>query len=397
MDMSSMQGMLGPYVMTREAAGTSWQPDATPMNGRHAMGATWSSMLHGMLDLVYDQQGGRRGGRKTFVAGMLMWMGRRPLGAGHLGVRVGLTPDLLMGTSGYPLLLQSGETADGRERLVDRQHPHDLLMEAALSYSHPTSARSAVFVYAGLPGEAALGPTVFMHRASSLGNVEAPIGHHWLDSTHITYGVVTAGWVMDRIKFEASWFNGREPDQYRENIELRRLDSWSMRFSLNPTSNWSLQLSHGRLASPEQLEPNVSVQRTTASLSYSSTPAAWRWFATAACGRNAASSSHGTAANSHATQACLLEAALRVDDRHTLSVRAESADKDELFDAPSPLAGRTFNVAKWSLGYSYRLAVWHGARLELGASVSQHQLPTAIRTSYGSSPTSGMLWLRWAL
>jgi len=28
-----MQGMLGPYPMTRESSGTSWQPEAVPMRG----------------------------------------------------------------------------------------------------------------------------------------------------------------------------------------------------------------------------------------------------------------------------------------------------------------------------------------------------------------------------
>jgi hypothetical protein len=99
------------------------------------------------------------------------------------------------GKSGYPLLLQTGETANGRTPLVDRQHPHDLLMELAASYRQKIGADSALFGYVGLPGEPALGPPAYMHRASGMDNPEAPLPHHWLDSTHILgqFGVLR-GW-----------------------------------------------------------------------------------------------------------------------------------------------------------------------------------------------------------
>ena len=42
-------------------------------------------------------------------------------------------------------------------------------------------------------GEPALGPAGFPHRVSSMLNPVAPISHHWLDSSHISFGVVTAG------------------------------------------------------------------------------------------------------------------------------------------------------------------------------------------------------------
>ena len=52
---------------------------------------------------------------------------------------------------------------------------------------------TSLFLYGGPVGEPALGPSAFMHRGSSSYNPEPPITHHWFDSTHITYGVVTAG------------------------------------------------------------------------------------------------------------------------------------------------------------------------------------------------------------
>jgi hypothetical protein len=169
-----------------------------------------------------------------------------------------------IGKEGYPLLLQTGETADGRTPLIDRQHPHDLLMELAGSYSLSSRNRS-LFLYGGLPGEPALGPPAFMHRSSGINIPVAPITHHWLDSTHITYGVLTAGAVVDRVKVEASAFRGREPDEDRWDIESPKLDSHSFRLSVNPTDHWSLQTSYGRIHSPEQREPDVNQDRTTAS------------------------------------------------------------------------------------------------------------------------------------
>jgi hypothetical protein len=70
-------------------------------------------MGHALFNGVHDSQGGPRGGDKTFLAGMVMGMAQRPLGGGKLGFKVMLSPDPAMGKSGYPLLLATGETADG--------------------------------------------------------------------------------------------------------------------------------------------------------------------------------------------------------------------------------------------------------------------------------------------
>src|SRR5689334_9042641 len=245
-----MQGALGPYAMSREASGTSWQPDDTPMEGFHAMTDDWMFMVHGYADLVYDRQGGDRGDEKVFVPGMFMAMGQRPAGPGTWAVRAMLSLDPMMGAKGYPLLFQTGETADGQTHLVDRQHPHDLFMELATTYSVPVGEGS-MFGYVGLPGEPALGPPAFMHRASGMRIPEAPLAHHWLDSTHISMGVVTLGMRRGAWTFEASRFNGREPDAHRWDIETRRLDSTSARITWSPSPEWSIQASHADIRSPD--------------------------------------------------------------------------------------------------------------------------------------------------
>ena len=132
-----MKGQFGPYPMSREASGTAWQPDSTPHQGVTFMSGDWMAMGHTNLFGVYDHQGGPRGANKTFAAGMVMGMAQRPVGeTGTLGFRAMLSPDPLMGANGYPLLFATGETANGRTPLVDRQHPHDLFMELSGSYSH---------------------------------------------------------------------------------------------------------------------------------------------------------------------------------------------------------------------------------------------------------------------
>jgi hypothetical protein len=381
-----MAGLDGPYAMTREGSGTSWQPDSTPMQGMHAMSGAWARMLHGFANLIYDDQGGARGATQSFSSSMLMFMARRELSDGAFGVHLMASTDPAMGKAGYPLLFQTGETANGRDPLIDRQHPHDLLMEAALSYSRNLSPDRAVFVYAGLPGEPALGPSAFMHRLSGLSNPEAPLSHHWMDSTHIAWGVVTGGYTLRNLRLEVSAFNGREPDEHRYSVEVRPLDSYAARLSYNPTRDWSLQASFGRLASPEQLQPGVSVRRTTASLTYNAPVSEW-WQTTLAWGRN-----HPSAGP--ATGAWLLESSAKVAPAHTIFGRLEHVAKDELFPPGSALAGRGFMINKLSLGYIFDFTHLGALDLGLGGLISAYRYPSTLNAAYGERPTSFMVFLR---
>lgn len=382
-------GALGNYAMTRDASGTSWQPESTPMQGVMGQAGDWATMLHGFATIVLDNQGGPRGDEKVFSQSMLMGMAQKPLGTGTLTLRGMFSLDPLMGKRGYPLLLQTGETADGVNPLIDRQHPHDFLMELAALYSVPVGADASAFLYAGYPGEPALGPPTFMHRASGMDNPEAPLGHHWLDATHVTFGVITAGFVFGDWKLEGSVFNGREPDQYRWDFDSARLDSGSARLSWNPTPNWALQASLGYIHRPEALEPGIDQRRTTVSASYNVKLGEGNWQTTLAWGRN--DMTPGPSLN-----AWLLESAVSWQ-RHTLFSRAENDEKNELFEAPDPLAGRSFAVSKFSLGYVYDIPVAEHLKLGFGALGSLYALPNALDTRYGKSPNSYMLFTRLAL
>ncbi len=381
-----MAGELGAYPMTRDTAGTAWQPDSAPHEGLHGQYGAWKTMLHGYATLIDDRQGGPRGEDKTFVQSHFMGMAQRPVGTDTLTLQAAFSLDPLMGKSGYPLLLQTGETANGVIPLIDRQHPHDFISELAGTYSHPVASDVSVFLYVGYPGEPALGPVTYLHRFAGMANPETPIDHHWLDSTHVTFGVVTAGVVKGPFKWEVSDFTGREPDQHRWNFDPARFDSWSTRLTYNPTPNWSLQVSYGYLHSPEQLDPNVNQRRTTASATYNRPFTGGTWQTTLAFGRDQNRPGHDL-------DAYLLESAARFG-ANTVFGRAENADKDELFIAPSPLAGRVYNVSKFSLGAYHTFQTAPHLALDLGGLVSKYALPSALNASYGSDPTSFMLFAR---
>jgi hypothetical protein len=386
-----MTGALGPYAMTREASGTAWQPDASTHDGLHLAEGDWTVMVHAVLNAVYDKQQGPRGDGKAFTSGMVMAMAQRPLGqAGTLQLRAMLSPDPLIGPSGYPLLLATGETADGRTPLVDRQHPHDLFMELSASYSRKLSASDSVFVYAGLPGEPAFGPPAFMHRLSIMDSPEAPISHHWLDSTHITFGVVTGGVVHGDWKLEASAYRGREPDQHRYDIETPKLDSSAVRLSWNPTANWSLQVSSAYDKSPEQLEPEADQHKLSASAIYTVPfgDHGW-WSTTAAWGRR---SSEGVDLD-----AWVLESALKLNAAWTFFSRAERVDNDELLPGVDGRHGLAFTIGKVSVGAVRDWAVADHLSVGLGALYALDFIPSALDAVYGDEPRGGMVFARLKL
>jgi hypothetical protein len=382
-----MQANLGSYAVTREASGTSWQPNSTPHEGLYMQADDWSIMAHGNLSGVFDDQGGPRGDTNLFATGYGMASAQHEAGGnGTVNFRTMLSADPLMGPRGYPLLFATGETADGKTPLVDRQHPHDLVDELSSSYSYRLGAQDSLFIYGGEPGEPALGPTAYMHRTSAGDSPEAPITHHWLDSTHVTFGVVTVGAIHDAWKLEASTFRGREPDPYRYDIEQPKLDSVSTRLSFNPTENLSFQTSWGYLKSPEQLMPATDEDRVTASGTYNLPFDGNNWATTFAWGRKIDQPGHRL-------DGFLLESALSLEDKHTFFTRFERVDEDELRDG-TPFAGVPVTVTKASAGYIRDWRVAQDLKCGLGGLVSQYAYPDSVRTFYGAPPTSFMLFMR---
>ncbi len=394
MDMAQMPAALGPYPMNREASGTSWQPDVSPLQAIYVMAGDWALMFHGILNGVYDAQSGPRGGDKTFVSGMLMGMASRDVGdRGRLQLRAMLSPDPFMGADGYPLLLATGETANGRTPLVDRQHPHDLFMELSASYSYRLTDKASAFLYAGLPGEPAFGPPAFMHRLSILDSPEAPISHHWVDSMHVTEGVVTGGVVYGAFKLEASGFRGREPDQHRYDIERPKLDSVAIRASLNPTSRLALQVSWARQISPEQLDPQVNERRWSASAIYTAPIGAEGFWSTTAiwAQRRAFGAPEGLGP---ALEAWILESAVHPNARWTIYGRAERIDNDELLANVFYHNGPPITVGKLELGAIRNFRVADHIKLGIGAQGARNFVGQVLSAAYGGDQWGAMGFVR---
>ena len=247
--------------------------------------SAWHLMQDGVLFLTVNHQGGPRGGDELVSQNWWMGMAQRPFARGTLTFNLMLSAEpLTAGRDGYREIFQAGEALD-HIAVIDRQHPHDFLVQAAAVWRVPVGRGYALTVAGAPVGEPALGPVAFMHRASAAEMPTAPLAHHTMDSTHIAMGVVTAGIDRGPWQVETSIFRGREPDDDRWDLmDPGALDSWSVRGWYRRAA-WSLQLSHGFLNEPEELEPG-DVRRTTASASWTGTHAGGGTAATIAYGRN---------------------------------------------------------------------------------------------------------------
>src|SRR2546422_9015919 len=238
--MHTHEGPLG-IPEARMGSGTSWLPDASPMHAAHVVLGDWTLMLHGVGFLQYDRQGGSRGSNQMGLVNWEMAAATRPLGGGQLQLRGMLSAEpWTIGSRGYPLLVQSGESYQGAP-LHDRQHPHDLFMELAALYERPVAQNLGLSLYLAPVGEPAVGPVAFPHRPSAADDPLAPISHHWQDGTHITFGVVTAGGFTRGVKLEGSWVNGGGAHAGRTGLghSAPKLQSHSVRLTANPGPRWS--------------------------------------------------------------------------------------------------------------------------------------------------------------
>jgi hypothetical protein len=256
-------------------------------------------------------------------------------------------------------------------------------MEAAVLYTRPLSSRIGLQLYGGLSGEPALGPVAFPHRLSAMMNPVAPVSHHWLDATHITYGLLTGGIYGSRWKVESSVFNGREPDEDRYDLDLAAMDSFSGRVTFLPTPRWALQVSAGHLEEAEEHTPErVDVERVTASAMHHRPLDAAGFIATTfAWGRNVE--------ERLATHAVLAETSISLEDQHLIFARGELAQKTghdlDLHGADDDV----FTVGKLQVGYSRFLAPIKGWRAGLGGSVSIGLLPERLSSTYGGRAPLG--------
>jgi hypothetical protein len=315
----------------------------------------------------------------------MMGEGRRALHRGTLQLTTMLSLEpFTIADLGSPQVFQTGETFGGAP-LIDYQHPHDLIMELGGSYTHPWSR--GTWDFAGyVVGSPAFGPAPFMHRASAIDNPQAPLSHHYLDSMHITPGVVSAGLTVGPWSAEGSWFHGGEPDENRTDLDLGKLDSYSLRLGWT-RGPWSAQISGADLTMPEILTP-YDAKRLSASVTYAQTTGrhvAW----TAAFGQKR--EIHGN------LEAYLVEGSMRLTERHIVYLRAESVAKD-ILDAGFHPRGvfhrhRQSQIGALTLGFIRDVWITHVARVGVGADATGYLVDDNLKFAYGS-PTSFHFFVR---
>jgi hypothetical protein len=387
----------GMYLMGM-ASGTSTNPDSWQMPMRMQEAGAWSLMYMGQAFVVDTQQSGPRGGDKLYSTSAFMFSAMHSLGGGSLLLEAMFSLEPLTITDRrYPLLFQTGETAYGRP-LADAQHPHNFLMGVGAQYAHRLGHGTMLQIYYAPVGDPALGPVAYPHRASAAELPQAPLGHHWQDSTHISGNVATVALKRGWFRLEASGFNGTEPGENRWQIPWGAMNSWSGRLSLVPSSNWAFQVSAGRITHPERQSPG-DVTRTTASLHYNRPAGSGEsWSSSLIWGRN-----HDTFTG-HNLNSYLLESVYPVLHRNFLTGRVEYVDKDELFAATPALeeqldrtAGSTFRIAAYTAGYTRDVSLLKGVETGIGANASAYTLPSAIKPYYGQRPWGVNVFLRLRL
>ena len=404
-DMGSMPGMKHPAKRDKSASlievlehhatsGTDAQPASTPSDMLMTNWHGWMWMFHGEAFLNDVQQSGPRGADKLFSTNWIMPMAQRRFGNGLLTFKamVSFEP-ATVSQQRYPELFQQGETAFGKP-IVDGQHPHDFFSELAAIYDYKLSPKTLLSFYAAPMGDPAMGPNAYPHRASASEDPMAPLSHHLQDSTHVADDVITVGITHTNLRLEASAFHGREPGEYRWNIDSGTIDSWSTRVTVNPSANWSAQYSIAQLHSPEALAPEDDVRRMTASVTYNRPISRGNWASLFVWGRNQALED-GNVGNGY-----LLESTLRFMNRNNAWTRIENVDRTNellLGENPEPPGFRERYFARvqaYTAGYDREFGKIPHLSTAIGSQVTWYAVPDALRPAYGSHPIGVVLFLR---
>jgi hypothetical protein len=397
-DMLSMRSMVPrtfiEEILHHATSGTSAEPNSMPMPMMMTLHGPWMLMFHANVFVTDEQQSSPRGGDKFFSTNWFMPMAERRIGPGQLTVRAmfSLEPATITDRR-YPLLFQQGETAFGVP-IADGQHPHDFFMELAALYDWRLNRQTLLSFYFAPMGDPALGPTAYPHRASAMENPVGALGHHQEDSTHISDDVATVGVTHKIARIEASGFHGREPDEFRWNIDQGKIDSWSTRLTVQPGQNWSAQYSYGRLTSPEELFPNENQARTTASMMYNLPFKTGNLASTIVWGRTRSIPDNGKE-NSY-----LLEATLQFLKRNYVWTRMENAGRsNELLIGENPLPpgfaeSPLTHVQAYTFGYDREFTLVPHLASAVSSQFTVYGVGAPLKPIYGSDPIGVNIFVR---
>ncbi len=382
-------------ILSHETSGTSAQPNSTAEPMLMLSKAGWQWMFHGVAFVNDLQQTSPRGYDKFFSTNWFMPMAQRKFGRSELTLRTMFSLEPATVTKRfYPLLFQQGETAFSKP-INDGQHPHEFFMELAALYDLRLSENALLSFYGAPVGDPAMGPSAYAHRASAPENPVAALGHHLQDSTHIANDVVTGGLTYKSARIEFSGFHGREPDEFRWNIDSGAIDSWSTRLTVQPGQNWSAQYSFAHLTSPESLHPEDDLQRMTASLMYNRPLPHGSWASTLLWGRNRVIQT-GEVFNSY-----LSESTLRFAESNHVWTRIENVDRtSELllgknFEPPGFEEHFLARIQAYTFGYDREVPLIRGVSSATGGQFTVYGKPGFLTPLYGEHPAGFIVFVRF--
>jgi hypothetical protein len=385
-------------IIHHGTSGTSAEPNSTPIPMLMTTKDDWALMFHANVFVLDEQQSSSRGGDKSFSTNWFMGMAQHKLGPGTFTARLMLSLEpATVSERRYPLLFQQGETAFGKP-IVDGQHPHDFIMELAALYDVRIGEQNLLSFYFAPMGDPAIGPTAYPHRASASENPVGTLGHHQEDSTHIADDVLTVGLTHGIFRIEGSGFHGREPDEFRWDLDSGKINSWSTRLTVQPGLNWSGQLSYARLASPEVLHPAQDQTRLMASVMYNRRIRQGRWdgnWASTLLWGRTRSILDDTILNSY-----LLESTLRFHIRNSVWTRIENAGRtNELLSggnlSPPNLQEKPIgHVQAFTFGYDRDFDFVPHLLSALGVQFTGYGVPSTLQPIYGAHPVGVAIFVR---
>lgn len=306
----------------------------------------------------------------------------------------------LMGTTelwtypqrGYPQLLQIGEEHSDGQPFVDAQHPHSSpIMGLTVSDTLSLESAATLKLFFAPRGQSTDGPIAYMHRESARDDPDAPLGHHvGQDVGHISSTVLGAQLDLGQIIFEASVFNGAEPNPTVVDLPLGPINSAALRVSYAITADHRVMASVANVTQTDPEYPGTtSATRLSASLSdHWALPQLGLLDQTAIVG----------SITRHPTDSPLTsfldEAVLQHgsgDFWGRMEVLQRLASELEIPtpapEAPTPLvpAGETKHwVSALTLGYTHWSATYRNLELGLGSSLTLDFVPAEWAGAYGS-------------
>jgi hypothetical protein len=189
---------------------------------------------------------------------------------------------------------------------------------------------------------------------------------------------------------EGSIFRGREADEHRYDLDAGALDSWATRLWLRPGSAWTIQVSHGFLHEPEELEPG-SQWRTNGSVS---------WFRERAAGFTALTLAIGRNARPYSTVNSVLFEGTHRFGRTSIYGRFENTSVEtEILLFPQivhrPHPGELVDTIRTSTAGAARdVGRLQALALGIGGDATFYGVPPLLDVTHGAHPISFHVWRR---